>query len=523
MFSKIFYYFILIFLVAGNSQAFSSLSCEEVFSFTEIARVVRVNPLRKNHRHSTKSYRQFLINLAQFSLGVDSLSPQQVEALETYYDVVRGEEGEDGTFTRVGNYTFPQKRRIVRFLREVFSLEQVTTLIENGVVEVSRIDPKIGKRKVLKSLREGKPIFVRNQIRTSLGHYVNLDKMKVTKMMAETEYGLLVEVEKLDNKPGKLIRGSIYLLDNDRLLNSPEIETVFSAIRSTRKKIKNSDINFLPSINNKEVQLAKQGFETTYTAGIDKLNEWVAVRRALQDLNANPYKTHIEYFADQVFDYIEHIRQGIKNEYSHRSKKLTQQLKLLVRLKGEAQKAISDEKVTYKWWLEFNVKLTEVMSGEAEEVNFLVNLALDVFPLGIIMPTIKEDLGIMTFNRAMIEGVHPASVMSKNDIYVDGVLYSSGGFFLHDLDHSLNGSNQAYLGYSMGVRLFHKRLLSNIENLPPEKRKEAENIYFLMTHERVRHTVQQGSREVVTDVKIANLTPKEMRRYVIQSICVEVV
>ena len=98
MYRKIFYYFTLIFLVANNSQAFSALSCED--------------GLRGHYSTSTRnvaigveSYRQLLIRLAQSSLGLSSLSPQQIKALETYHHVVQGKLGTDGTLTRAGNYT----------------------------------------------------------------------------------------------------------------------------------------------------------------------------------------------------------------------------------------------------------------------------------------------------------------------------------------------------------------------------------------------------------------------------------
>ena len=141
MFSKIFYYFLLVFLVANSSQVFSTLSCEDGFARS------RYSTSTRDVTIGVESYRQLLTRLAQSILGVDSLSPQQVKALETYHDVVRGEIGEDGEFARVGKYTFSQRRRIVRFLREVFSPEQVTILIEDGVVEINRSsDVKITRR-----------------------------------------------------------------------------------------------------------------------------------------------------------------------------------------------------------------------------------------------------------------------------------------------------------------------------------------------------------------------------------------
>ena len=58
-----------------------------------------------------ESYDETLVRLARFHLGVDDLNQGQIEALKNYHAVVRGEEGEDKTLARAGNYTLGQIRR----------------------------------------------------------------------------------------------------------------------------------------------------------------------------------------------------------------------------------------------------------------------------------------------------------------------------------------------------------------------------------------------------------------------------
>ena len=577
----------------SSSQAFSSLSCEEVFSFTEIARVERVNPLRKNHRHSTKSYRQFLISLAQFSLGVDNLSPQQVKALETYYDVVRGEVGEDGAFARVGNYTFSQRRRIVRFLREVFSPEQVTTLIEDGVVEIDRSSNAKITMRVLRRLNKGKKIFI--QLVNTAG-----EVLRISKILEEMNSGWLVEANRVNNESGQivkeqvfLVRGNVYALplleahpsnmtkisektnngfviditekygtvgnkvflsfekaiengllprnptDQDYhkledILNSyisnnfgqlaqalvdmrasflyehlnpllqksfiigepnfrlanPELESVFLAAESTRKRIDSSELN-LPPPTNEEAKLVEQGYKANYTEELNQANRWFVIRRRLQELRANPHITHIEYFADQIPHHIAYIKKGLEDNYSpkkasHGSK--FEQLQDLGSLEREVKEAISEGRVTYKWWYEFNFRLGEIISGSPMtplNLNFQ-SARSALFPVKVMMPIIQESegLGFMTFNRVGPEGVYPVGLINRQSSAekVHGGL-SAEMFFFHDSEHSKFPGNTLYLEYSAGHRLFHKRLLNNIEELPPERRKKAEAIYFLMTHE----------------------------------------
>ncbi len=614
MFLRKIYCFALIILTAGSPASFSQ-SCEPAFSSS--ANEIKRSDI--NNKHSAtgiESYRELLIRLAQSGLGVKKLSSKQIKALETYHQIVQGEKGRDGTFAKVGNYTFSQRRRIIQFLREVFSPEQVTTLIEDGVVEINRSsNVKISKR-VLRHFNEGKKVFI--QILHGAASYGGI-LFRISKILEETDSGFLVEAEGMDQRFSRIIREKLFLItdnidlpliradpenmtkisektnrgfvidilekeysdfgvaviagnkvffsfdkaiENDLLpkdptlqdyreiedminayissnhdktfdwkntpyqmnndaitgngkvyynfadsleksfikgvhdfrLANPESEVIFLAIESNRERINSGELDFFPSTD-KEVQLVEQGYKSNYTGLIDQVSKWSVVRRKLQELQVNPRKTHIEYFANQVPVHIAYIRQGLDADLSN---KKSEQLKQLSSLEKKAKQKVEDGEVTYKWWLEFNIKLAHIMYGRPnvtlhkESDGGLVAMSLSFFPLIIVMPTmqVKEGPGIITFNRVGLEGVQLAGLINQKTAIADGDrVLPAPDFFGHDVFHARFKGNRLHWEYSAGHRLFHKRLLENIERLPPERRKKAEAVYFVMTHENIANNI----------------------------------
>lgn len=560
MFFKKTYCIILIFLVLNSSKIFSSPVCEGAFTgakrhlsslwmspflswvssslqkrgflFSEWERppsfLSSSQMSSSPHRWGSSTgmnYRQLLTRLAQSSLGVDYLSSQQIKALENYYSVVRGGLGPDGIFARASIYTLGQRRKIIRYLESNgFSREQIRTLIEDGVVEFNRINPPINRRKVLKHLEDGKPVFIKEQYKGTdmfiRERYLEGKLMKVIKVLEKTDEGLLVEVEGV-NQYGKLFK-KVIKVNPERTILNPEIEITFNALKSTRKTIKNSDLN-LPPPRNEEARLIEQGFKAKFSAGIDKVYEWAAVRRKLQELEANPYITHIEYFGEQMPDHLKYIRKGIEDSYALKESVRLKKLEILRELEEEAKDVVANEGATYVWWLNLNNRLTQLMSDnvnnihDVNDISFLHN-RIEGFPLNIIFPTIMaENFGVMAFNLASSEGIHPAGLLNRPLAHVDNQPHTAEEFYSHDFLHANESGNMIFWGYSMGERLFHKRLLSHIESLPPKKRKQAEVVYFLMVHEsQVNRSIQEGARTVSKDVNISNAFwgPQEMRKAV---------
>ena len=208
--------------------------------------------LRSSSPAGIENYEETLGRLAKSSLGVDNLSPQQIKALENYHSVVRGELGTDGELARAGTYTIGQRRKIIRFLESKgFSREQVKTLIENGVVEINRIDSVvhfndsiIHKRKVLESLRNGKIGFVVRDL--SLYN----EPAKVSKILEKTDNGFLIEIERADPESGQLFKEKWFVAKGEG--NSMLLLHVRVDPNKMTKIIERTDSGFVIDIKNFE-------------------------------------------------------------------------------------------------------------------------------------------------------------------------------------------------------------------------------------------------------------------------------
>ena len=589
-----------------------------------------------SHITGIASFKQTLVRSAETSLG-ENLSPQQIEALEAYPRIIRGEVGKNGEPAGVGNYTVGQMRRMIRFLEKKFSPAQVRSLIEDGVVEVNRINPSMNSKRVLRRINKGekfityrggylfetgkvlektkrgivvemegfdpqtgqlskqKWFFVKkdtntsNEMRTfkARGNILNAttDRVSVSDSMSQilerTNNGFVVDMRRgndaffsfeeaikngllpknptnqdyrkledllnhymsrnLDQIPA--FKGAKYSINNELVvtdnktaivlqkalenslivtqpgakLQNPEFKSIISAAQSTREKVSMRDLN-LSSFTNKETQMAAEGYKANFAGGIDDVSQWAEVRRQLQELKANPRVTHIEYFAKQVPEHIAHIKRGLKQNYTPHSRSSgtrKSQLKQLKDLEKEAKKAIHKGRVTYEWWLNFNNQLSEIMSGgnlQSPGGYFIANRiqiqqSLSEFPLKFMVPTTRDsNLGIIAFNRAGVEGIYPTGLANTPRAHADGIDYNTAGFFGHDITHSNLQGNKSFSAYSASHRLFHRRLLENMERLPPRKRKITEGIYFILTHENFSTNLASYPPE-----KIKALVKKEIR------------
>ena len=299
-----------------------------------------------------------------------------------------------------------------------------------------------------------------------------------------------------------LFKESLLVNPTSYVVVNSEVKVIFSAAQSTKQKISYNDLNLSPSTS-MESDLAKEGFKETSYGSVDKMNEWSEIRKELQELQANPYITHVKLFEKEALDRVGYIREGLLNnkdtELSSVSSfprisfgKKTEKLPLeeLEDLEKEIQEAISNEKMTYKLWVEFHIRLAEIMSGntanlqgkENEYVRGLVRDTVGRFPLYMIVPT-TEKLGLISFRRGSLEGIYPASLSNQKETDADGYSMSAIENIAHDFNHSFRLANHPFIGHSAGHYLFHKRMERNIESLPIKKRKQVEAVYFLMTHE----------------------------------------
>ena len=240
----------------------------------------------------------------------------------------------------------------------------------------------------------------------------------------------------------------------------------------------------LPPHTNEEAQLANLGYGEELTKGMDDIREWILIREQFQKLRANPYTTHIEYFANQIKTHLEYTRKVIhlsQNQKHRRPREMLEQRERLDHLEETAQTALLEERVTYLWWIEFNYKLAQIIDypdhaklGELPKAVFgeKWDILIQRFPLEMFLPVIDGDLGLMALNRSQFRGVYPLGLVDMR----------AQRFMLHDFLHA----NHYFISRKLdlpGHNLFHKKLLEVIEKLPPEERQIAEVIYFEITHE----------------------------------------
>ena len=128
--------------------------------------------------------------------------------------------------------------------------------------------------------------------------------------------------------------------------------------------------------------------------------------------------------------------------------------------------------------LEKNPPLLTVQHQQA-----LMNGLISQFPSRVAFPTIEGEIGIITLNRAQEEGVYPLGLITQTK-KVDGVIRDPYGFMEHDNIHASAHIHKVSNSSAQSLKR-HKKMLELMEGLPTEKRKQAELVYFLATHESV--------------------------------------
>ena len=149
--------------------------------------------------------------------------------------------------------------------------------------------------------------------------------------LTEQEVNLLVDIYNIENASDSLKIAMLRKRDMDlkelgfskreiQILSEREIKLSFT---------KEVEIN-IPEKTQEEKELEAQGFSAAYRRGIDEVNEWIAVREQIIKSKADPYLTHIDYFAKKMREHINYIEEGITT---------SSQLRKLNRLKKYARKA----------------------------------------------------------------------------------------------------------------------------------------------------------------------------------------
>ena len=229
---------------------------------------------------------------------------------------------------------------------------------------------------------------------------------------------------------------------------------------------------------------------------------WVgSLRNRLRDdKSINPNTLHIPEFANLVGLHVTLIESSITRIYNNKTR--TDKLELLELLRSEARHRIASENMTYRWWFNFNLRLSFLtnpyyvqMITDSELEYFYRNSAeykrytyeyytrshiekisflLDSFPKRIMIPTIGN-LGIISINKTYETGVHFVG-LKKDSTLADSLLMYPDMFFWHDIYHIRKE------GFNDPPRfLFHFQ--QKLVDLPKYQRKAVERINFQLTHE----------------------------------------
>ena len=260
---------------------------------------------------------------------------------------------------------------------------------------------------------------------------------------------------------------------------SSRLGMIFSALQSKRKRVSNSLLR-IPERTSEEQIFANQGFNSAYTRGLNVVNEWISIVSQLIKLGVNPYKTHIDYFADKIEIYIEYIRKGLDSSD-------VVALRNLERLKKHAERTVQEKGVTYYWWLRFNHALSRISDFNRIDVDFMrqmssstkinIKTLVNYFPAYVVIPTVMGKMGIIAINRA-----------HYYDIYM-GDLTNDGGTGLNlkmsfdrNIDKIVRLTHVKNTHWDKEYREKYDLFIEKIQDLPPKKRRNVELALFMLMY-----------------------------------------
>lgn len=265
---------------------------------------------------------------------------------------------------------------------------------------------------------------------------------------------------------------------------------------------------------NTEKKAIELGYsEPVFHDGLNTIHQLMELGKNLRSRSINPTTTHIEDLEPFISMHIRHIQKGLIA--SRQFKKLID----LNRFKKEAETRIRNKQVTLYWWQLFNIRLSALATPSHTitlEQKFLkeykthnklahyikntkdnklvdtIKKILTSFPEKVVLPA-TSSFGILALNQVPKNGwqVVPAELFNQTKS-IEGHFMSPIEAHLHDFDHIVI--------FDYGIPLFsenpefHNKIIFNMEQLPPEERKKAEVMYFILTHEfhqKERPTISQ--------------------------------
>ena len=272
----------------------------------------------------------------------------------------------------------------------------------------------------------------------------------------------------------------------------------------------------IPQINRllTESELRAKGFGDEEVAGMDAMDSYLGeVARWREMPSIDPKETHLSFLADLIDPHIKFIRQGILKMNRGDTRRKIEILKMFI---VEAHERRESGRVSYRWWVHFNYRLSALISAETRNMDSVFYRETDwisdsgmeeyygkrssyswysdqpgllgCFHKVALCPVKNGNLGYFTFNRTQTTRAYPLGLVNE-DITVDGLRMNPNAFFEHDEHHAIS-SEDNIKRFEMENLLekrmipFHKAFLEKMDTLSLQERRDAEWIYFLLSHER---------------------------------------
>ena len=282
-------------------------------------------------------------------------------------------------------------------------------------------------------------------------------------------------------------------------------ELEYLELKEIRRKVKKGEVKVTQQTRETEEELTEKGFGSFYTKGLDEMNEMIAIVKQLRELEVDSYTTHVGYFSDKITENIQFMETGEITSF---------QRIMLTLLKEYVKTATQEESVTYEKFLRFHEMLVNIFSNNSGEVlqsfrNFTV-----YFPKIIAMPTVQGEVGIMTINKGMEEGVSVFGLVKEDAV----------PFFNHDLGHA---TSRLWIVANNIISKKMKTVRKQKENLPLQKRENVELVHWILDYEIMIHVNSQehikekvtsffsseGLRKQVADIMdISSLSKEKVRK-----------
>ena len=206
----------------------------------------------------------------------------------------------------------------------------------------------------------------------------------------------------IEMKEGALVVEILYRSGKveKRALSKSELESAEISHISSKQfnQFEKESIKRIDSINvprtNEEVALRAQGHRDIFMEGVDDMNRLQTLGQGLRERNINPFKTHVDDFADETQDDIKFIRQGlvsksrkIKQEiegssnYTSSEKQLrmaevdaqlAEDLEILEDFAQEAKQRVTEERVTHHWRSHWSNRLTVLATNKSDRPILIV-------------------------------------------------------------------------------------------------------------------------------------------------------